>query len=923
MMASGFFRASSRNGKNNGGKRFFKVLIWIACSGFFHGSVEVVQSTSAAVRNSFVQSAVCLSLSSCASRSSRVSSLAFLGDNASSGRIATARSSKVGTFQHVVCDCSSSLQQHSNTHFIGDDVDTCDHNTSDEPQESYSINANEAAKELVNASRVVYQRQLMLEGQLQHRPHEGIVQNNTTSQHAKEEVEIVAVPKRLLKLLSTVQTAILVKEESRTEEEEAPVRLNINSLHNTLVSLSYLVQIRGTLDNINVSERLIQTLWRKLEIKQAERHLCSTRWIACIQAATILRLQQVSPLYSKICHRLTKGDAISRLTPNQLGQVLAWAARKQGREGVCIVDKNDGSDAFLLPSEQGLVRAVARRFRKQTVRRQSSNRILSKAIESTFMLLNKQDQQQEQQQLWGKEGISQDLLGELKRLAYTLLKERIQRLGTQNENSAEEPTMLTSKETASLFSCAYLVVANGNDSMVDHLCSALERNTTMDDLSFPECSSIFEALTKWRRPAPPVAAHNMGHALLIRIEQTLPCNHSPRPRDVNSIFRGVSLLHQSTVLETVSSFRNLAERLFQDKQFLNNSSMSTLSNFIWFSSTATLSEQVAHNLGNQILMKLDCESQRMSPKMACRILSSLTTWIVDRLEFGQSGLTAASIRLRDLLYQLFDTLGDYLLSKRLDPHDLSSSLVAYAKAGYALDLAIIEHVTATLASRLDDCSVRQVTQSLWAIAKMNEWELANTDNNARGIQRPLFLSHAPTLAAHLSSRASELSTKDIAQTIWAFARLDIQEPFDMLDPLLARANLAVHLMTAQETANCLWALSKIARNNAYQTVFKLTQHLRNEEVLYELKLQEATTILYALGRLDIRDEWIFDQLSQLVLSKVENTSSPAIARIFWAHRQVHLKPPQDILDAWASKKLGLIPVSNMKDDKWEEYLLND
>lgn len=61
-------------------------------------------------------------------------------------------------------------------------------------------------------------------------------------------------------------------------------------------------------------------------------------------------------------------------------------------------------------------------------------------------------------------------------------------------------------------------------------------------------------------------------------------------------------------------------------------------------------------------------------------------------------------------------------------------------------------------------------------------------------------------------------------------------------------------MTAQETANCVYALSKFLRK-AYKTVFTLTQHLRENEILNSLKPQEATAILYGLGRLDIRDEW--------------------------------------------------------------------
>ena len=703
--------------------------------------------------------------------------------------------------------------------------------------------------------------------------------------------------------------------------------LNLYSTHNTLASLSHLVQMQKSQNLVLALDPYIQTLWRHLEMHQAERYLCPRRWLECLQTATVLRLRYISPLYTKICERLTKGDSLARLKPHQLVQVLQWAwTTTRARHGRRSFGTDRPAD-YVEHCETQLVRLVAKRLRKQQMRQKTDNPTLSRAISGTCKLLKYQLIQKAKIQ--HSKSISLD--SELKQLAYTLVKERTLRLARETQDdqnqgpnattSSSSSSPLTSTEVASMFQCAQLVVVNRTDALVHQLSSVLENHTTMDYLSFSQCATIFEALVQWRAPPSSMAVQAMGQALLLhQLESESPV----RPKDVSSILRGVALLCRSSSSwnDAVSPFRTLAEQLFREKEFLNTCSLRILSNFIWFGSILGLSEHAANILGNQVLQTLDRINVHMvSPKVAGRVLSSFTIWIVDRIEYTSGGERIASIRLRDLLVHSYDILGEYLMSNRLDPHDITSALLAYAKAGYTLDPTVIDHLAAALVVRLEECSVRQVAQSLWALAKIREWNLAR-DSPTISQRNPLYLSHIPSIVFYLSSHASQLSTADATQAIWAIAKLEaFNEPVhSLMQPLFERINNIKHLMSAQETANCLWALSKIPKK-AYQTIFHLTQHLRNKEVFNTLEPQEATAILYALGRLDIREEWLFGQLSQVILSNVENTSSPAIAHILWAHKRVHLKPPKEILNAWTSKKLGIIPVSSMNDDWYDGELI--
>ncbi|KAL7575449.1 hypothetical protein ACA910_007348 [Epithemia clementina (nom. ined.)] len=767
---------------------------------------------------------------------------------------------------------------------------------------SLKINRCRAAKELVYYSKILFghSRHLKLRQNHQQEPQFNDEAEEIASSAMTVCTDVTAAKERVSYLLSEIESTFTLN---------IPNDYTIHATQSILISISHLVQLRGEYSmNVFRFEPMIQVVWRQLEAQEAEKYLCPRRWLECLQAATILRLEHVSPLYVKIVQRLTKGDAISGLKPDQFVQILMWASSGQKQES----SRPSGHTEV----EAQLLRSVARRLRKQGVRQMSSNQLLSKAIMATSMLLKQQPQ-------YVPGSGAEVVEGELKQLAYTLMFEKMQRLDGNSKYSMLTLKLLTSQEAASMFGCAALVVVNGTDPMVCQLCRALEMNTTMETLTFADCSVIFQALTQWRYRVSSSAIREMGEALLVTNE-LFSFNIYPKPREVNHVLRCISLLYQSEP-ETVAPFRKLAEFLFQDKEFLCACSLSILSNFLWFSSVVMLSESVAITISEQILQAMDLNMQSVSPKVASRILSALTTLTVGRIRGdSQEGNNAAVRHLNDLLYQSFDVFGEYLFSKRLDPHDISSALGAYAKAGYTLEPSVIDHLTSLLVMRLEDCSVRQVVQSLWALAKMNEWDLAcdylnlSSDDNFC----PGFLSHVPALASHLSCHANQLSTKDISQTIWSLARLEQYDEASIAlwEPLLERVNELQHLMTAQETANSLWALSKMPRK-AYRSVFKLTQHLRNEQILKSLKPQEATAILYALGRLDIRDEWVFSQLSQLILSKVEGTSSPAIAHVLWAHKKVHLRPPQEILDAWSSKKLGLVPVSSMNDD-WHDIFLS-
>ena len=93
-----------------------------------------------------------------------------------------------------------------------------------------------------------------------------------------------------------------------------------------------------------------------------------------------------------------------------------------------------------------------------------------------------------------------------------------------------------------------------------------------------------------------------------------------------------------------------------------------------------------------------------------------------------------------------------------------------------------------------------------------------------------------------------------------------------------------------------------------RTIFFLTRPFAQlsdlEQQLAIDQPQVASIILYSLGRMNIRDSDVFHYLTSHVLKyQVHTANAQTIANILWAHRTVHIEPPQQLLESWAMLKL--------------------
>lgn len=79
-------------------------------------------------------------------------------------------------------------------------------------------------------------------------------------------------------------------------------------------------------------------------------------------------------------------------------------------------------------------------------------------------------------------------------------------------------------------------------------------------------------------------------------------------------------------------------------------------------------------------------------------------------------------------------------------------------------------------------------------------------------------------------------------------------------------------------------------------------------LLYDVEAlpEEAACVLYALANAEIREDEVFDHLTELLISQTQDVSAQAIANALWAHNVVGKLPPSELLQSWAFDKIGLV-----------------
>ena len=630
----------------------------------------------------------------------------------------------------------------------------------------------------------------------------------------------------------------------------------------------------------------------------------------------------------EICQKLVQGHYLGKMSPGDMSIVLTTLATIRIQP--------------LKPAESTLAIGLMRRFRKQAVRQSATTRQLLRALHSVAGI------GVQAKEMIETEGNSK-LHKEAQLMVYTVFKELLQRLSSQGDNTPVALHHISS--IVSSVSSLNVLKGDGDASLQALWKSFLERqsNENINSATVEQISRFLRTVESSQSAdiaLPPQIMQRIGEHFLEEITRLVKQSSSDQsndsrenvgidPKSANTILRCATLKwgHNTTVMKP---FQNCAHLLFTNDDFLARSQAPYLTNYMSFLEKERYSVRELGLLPSQKddpllaigarILKHDV-SDAVTPAQASRILSSFTSVSLTRAHHrGVDEFSRSIHKENSILFDLFHNLGGHLLtssSEDLSPRDISSALCAYAKASYVQDMGIFDHLAESLAARVQECSVRQATQSLWACGRMAAWEQQQevqqeedgTLNNNRQSQAPPYLPSAEEFAAFLLQRQHEMTSKDVVQTIWALGRLEsVQNPRDCgtrvtVGAFLPRATKLAPQLTSPEIANILWGMSQTGWRDCGSSVESFTERLLDlhHSTSEHISPQEAASVMLALGRMQVVNEEVFEVLSNDILDQLDTASAQAIANALWAYRALHISPPPKLLDRWAFERLGLNP----------------
>lgn len=635
-------------------------------------------------------------------------------------------------------------------------------------------------------------------------------------------------------------------------------RLNPYNLADILIALGILSHMQYSC----ISKNLLRALMALIDRHEARsmQIVGLIRLVQCLQATSRLQCQgllkpdAVAKFQSCLFQRLLKPDAVAKLPARTLAYGLAALANSD----------MENMDSKLLS------RAFMRRLRKKKVREQAILTDLLRALAAVDKISQKPEM-----------GAFRD---EAAIFGFTLLRDVIQK-----KSNASFSTKIVSDLISTW---ARLSNNEREDVVIEELLNICDSDKIMELCNLKELEKILVSVERLRITNHAKLMQVAGERFLALVEgqNNSWLEQHVSPRGIYNILRCPVFLHHRSQ-DVMEPFINAALLLFRNERFVDSCTLSDITNFLWFKSVTRWHDQESLQLLCQRILDPEMVDS-CTPKLASRILGGFTS--ITSLETIKDG---DNHQMDKVASQLFHCYGVHFLTSRLTPAQAVTALYSYAKASYVQDMGIFDHLASSVSSMTHLCTTRQLSRSLWSCGKMIAFEQLDSD-------LPPYHNSSLLIAKELCNRSNQLTPPDVTQCIWALARLRVREA-SYLEPLIERAVEVSQMMNTIEVVNIIWGLGK-SRYFASDLLLILTERLKKEPP--DASPKQAASALFALGQLNFRDKELYDTLCSVLINQIDNTSAQSLANVLWAYKTVEFRPPTELLNYWASKKLGLVGV---------------
>jgi len=696
--------------------------------------------------------------------------------------------------------------------------------------------------------------------------------------------ESVLREEMLVDLLKTLGVRLVSAHKSSSRDQGQPQQrqLGVYPLSDILQALAVLAPNESTRQKMKPLATIVVDLLAGVDALELYK-LGPIRLVQCLQAMAKLQIRHPA-LQQRIYERLLKPDAVSKLPARFLAHGLSSLAclEKTKTKHIGIQSDEHGGSEKERKQVKTLSRAFMRRLRKRKLSEDATIEDLCRALVATSNLLEL--------------GVMTEMEDEAAIFGFTSLRTILDR-----EMASSSSLLNPSQVTDLISSWASLTDQRREDTVIEQLLEVCLENGILEGCNLYQLEVVTRSVQKLDMSSHVELTKGVGEQFLALVVSNSSKKYNDvSPMTTNEILRWPILAHRKNK-EIMEAYLGAASLLFAEDSFLARCSVGDLANFLWFLSSAhTFNEKILEGIGSRLMEPEYVDA--CSPKLASRILATFTSLI----ESEKHSPTESLIQIKQ---DLFHNYGGHLLSSSLSPSEISSALYAYAKGNYLRDMGVFDHLVSLLAASRHECTVRQLSQSLWSCGKMMAWEgreLVQDETDQMSKAGPPYVANAENIAEELSTRLDELSPADIAQIVWAMGKLSIRD--DLMHSRFARrAKELSACLNASMISNILWGLARVEYKNE-EIITELTYRLASPDL--QTSPKEAASVLFSLGRLNWRDETLFYQFSQKMVEQIEDTNAQSIANTLWAFRAVHLRPPQELLDTWAAEKLGLMSVTN-------------
>lgn len=551
-----------------------------------------------------------------------------------------------------------------------------------------------------------------------------------------------------------------------------------------------------------------------------------TSLVETVWALAKLNLKNQTRIIDKLGDRLSKPDAVGRLSGKQLINGL-WAFAALDRPNV------------------GFMKSSMRRIRK--VRADLDPWDIARAMWSVARLVERLDglaaapiggkvsdvEDKAKGELENVEMHAAEMREEAETMCYTLSDDLVK---TRCDGRDAKVLVLTSKQVADVLSACASFEMLSNGGVLAALSFQLRQDHVLKDCSAATIARLSLSLEKLNCNRFDVMTM-LGKRLneLVKEKKSLACDS----KTLNTILRTIALLsstsHGTTNWTENESFEAATLLLLEDETFLSTCNEFEVSNIAWSFVTVNKAHiEVMLALANR-MMEADIV-RTCTPSSASRVLWSFTK-LLSIVEDGNDDFAVKDAReaeLVDKLFELFQSLSGIMLSSQLTPVDCSAAMWAMAKASYPLDMGVFDHLAEKLSedTMLERSGISVVAKALWAAGRMTEWEGVRTDDidYYEDSLIPPYVESAKRYATFLLSLKDQMSSRDVAQSIWAIGRLRI-ESSNILDRFAVVAKEKAGSSNAIEISSILWGLTRLRYDNE-EVIRVLTDRFRDPSVLY-------------------------------------------------------------------------------------------